>query len=84
MRDPNSVCVSPTVIEYRGQQSLLETLEQAQYHPEFQCRSGFCGACRTRLLSGHVTYQQEPLAFIAADEILPCCCIPASDIEIER
>ncbi|MGL5006335.1 MAG: class I ribonucleotide reductase maintenance protein YfaE [Plesiomonas sp.] len=70
-------------MEYRGQQSLLETLEQAQYYPEFQCRSGFCGACRSRLLSGRVTYSQVPLAFIATDEILLCCCVPVSDIEIE-
>ncbi|MGL5728871.1 MAG: class I ribonucleotide reductase maintenance protein YfaE [Plesiomonas sp.] len=71
------------MIKYRGQHSLLEALEQAQYFPEFQCRSGFCGVCRIRLLHGKVTYQQEPLAFIASDEILPCCCIPVSDIEIE-
>lgn len=39
--------------------------------------------CRVRLLDGEVQYLEQPLAFIAADEILPCCCIPKSDIRID-
>lgn len=36
-----------------------------------------------RLLAGEVEYLEQPLAFIGADEILPCCCIPKSDIRID-
>ena len=50
---------------------------------EYQCRSGYCGACRLKLVKGEVTYRQQPLAFINAGEILPCCCMPLTDIELE-
>ncbi len=63
--------------------SLLEILEAHRVAVEFQCRSGYCGACRLRLLSGRVTYRQAPLAFIQPGEILPCCCLPDGDIELE-
>ncbi|SDK40735.1 ferredoxin [Methylophilus rhizosphaerae] len=65
------------------QETLLEGLERTGHEIEYQCRSGFCGACRVRMLAGEVQYLEQPLAFIAADEILPCCCIPTSDIRIE-
>jgi len=63
--------------------SLLEVLESHRVAVEFQCRSGYCGACRLRLLSGQVTYRQVPLAFIPPGEILPCCCLPDGDIELD-
>ncbi|WP_042528243.1 class I ribonucleotide reductase maintenance protein YfaE [Yersinia ruckeri] len=63
--------------------SLLEALEHHQISLEYQCRSGYCGSCRTRLLQGKVCYQQQPLAFIQDGDILPCCCTPIGDIELE-
>ncbi|UIM99776.1 class I ribonucleotide reductase maintenance protein YfaE [Yersinia ruckeri] len=63
--------------------SLLEALEHYQIAVEYQCRSGYCGSCRTRLLRGEVCYQQQPLAFIQDGDILPCCCTPVGDIELE-
>ncbi|NDL65265.1 class I ribonucleotide reductase maintenance protein YfaE [Acerihabitans arboris] len=63
--------------------SLLDALEAHQVAVEFQCRSGYCGACRLRLLRGQVKYQQAPLALIQPGEILPCCCLPVADIELE-
>ncbi|MGP4123145.1 MAG: class I ribonucleotide reductase maintenance protein YfaE [Sodalis sp. (in: enterobacteria)] len=69
-------CSSP----YR---SLLDALEAHQVLVEFQCRSGYCGACRLRLLAGEVKYHQQPLAFVGLGQILPCCCLPVDDIELE-
>lgn len=66
----------------KGCQSLLEVLESHQVAVEFQCRSGYCGACRLRLLSGQVKYRHAPLALIQPGEILPCCCLPDGDIEL--
>lgn len=63
--------------------SLLATLEFHQIAVEYQCREGFCGSCRTRLVAGQVDWLTEPLAFIMPDEILPCCCRAKGDIEIE-
>ena len=53
--------------------NLLNTLEQS-VPVEYQCREGYCGACRVRL---------RPVAFINDGEILPCSCYPLSDIDIE-
>lgn len=39
--------------------------------------------CRVRLLDGEVQYLEQPLAFVAADEILPCCCVPRSDVRVD-
>lgn len=63
--------------------SLLDVLEANKVQVEFQCRSGYCGSCRMRLLQGEVRYLETPLAFIQRGEILPCCCLPVEDIELE-
>lgn len=63
-------------------ESVLETLERAKIDVHYNCREGFCGVCRTKLLAGTVEYKVEPLAFIDDDEILTCCTIPTSNIKI--
>lgn len=63
--------------------SLLVALESHRVTVEYQCREGYCGSCRCRLVSGQVEWLTEPLAFIQPDEILPCCCRAKGDIEIE-
>ncbi|WP_076414979.1 2Fe-2S iron-sulfur cluster-binding protein [Shewanella sp. UCD-KL12] len=39
---------------------------------DFQCRDGYCGFCKTKLISGEVTYNVEPLVLLRDDEVLPC------------
>ena len=67
----------------KEQRSLLDTLEAHRIQVEYQCREGYCGSCRTRLLKGKVCYTTPPLAFVQTGEILPCCCTASGDIEIE-
>ena len=62
--------------------TLLHTLENANIDVQYQCREGFCGACRAQLKSGQVSYNQEPLAFVREGEILLCCSRPITDIKI--
>lgn len=70
----------PFSTDYRN---ILECTEAAKIEIHYHCRDGFCGACRVTLASGAVAYPNgEPLAYINDDEILPCCCIPASDISL--
>lgn len=69
-------------IEHQPEKSILESLEAENVDVHFHCREGFCGACRTKLHSGEVEYTTDPLAYIDDDEILPCCCIPITDISI--
>ena len=62
--------------------SLLEALELKKVKIFSECRSGFCGQCKTKVKSGKVSYFHEPLVTLEQDECLPCCCIPEEDIDL--
>lgn len=70
-------------IEFYNNSSLLEAMETQGVQMPYQCREGYCGACRTKLIKGEVAYLQEPIAWLNDNEVLPCCCIPINDIEIK-
>ena len=53
-----------------GSGTLLELAEARGLEPEFSCREGSCGTCRTKLIKGAVTYIREPTAAIAEGEVL--------------
>ncbi len=57
--------------------TLLELAEARGLAPEFGCRAGNCGTCRTKLLKGTVTYVKQPTAKVDDDEVLICCAVPA-------
>jgi choline monooxygenase len=59
-----------------GDGTLLELAEKAGLAPAFGCRSGICGTCKVRIISGSVDYLEEPLADHGPDEILLCCSVP--------
>lgn len=67
----------------REGETLLEGLERTGHEVEYQCRSGYCGSCRLRILEGRVHYHSQPLAFIGANEILPCCCTVFEPIRLD-
>lgn len=69
--------------ELNAGESLLDALARTGHEVEYQCRAGYCGSCRVKLLSGSVDYADLPLAFIGHDEILPCCCTVLSDISVD-
>lgn len=54
--------------------NLLDALLDSGHEIAYQCRGGYCGACRVQAVSGQVTYDELPLAHLNNDEILPCCC----------
>ena len=70
-------------IEHDNQIPLLNRLEQHGIYHEYQCRSGYCGSCRVKILDGRVSYDDFPLAFVAPGEILPCCCRVNEDIKVD-
>lgn len=76
--------VQSKVVHYENnEQTLLECLESADVEVHYHCRDGFCGACRVTLVEGEINYPLgEPLAFVGDKEILPCCCIPVTDITL--
>lgn len=61
-----------------GDGSLLDFAEAHGFSPEFGCRSGQCGACKTKLVAGSVAYQTEPSSPLLEDEVLLCCALPAA------
>ncbi|MCC5854976.1 MAG: 2Fe-2S ferredoxin-like protein [Idiomarina sp.] len=67
-----------------GSQSLLEALEAAGIETRYHCRTGFCGACRSKLHEGEVEYVNDPLAYIRPGEVLPCICIAKSDLILDH
>ncbi|MGE8190344.1 pyridoxamine 5'-phosphate oxidase family protein [Pseudomonas sp. NPDC086278] len=57
--------------------SLLELAESRGLRPEFSCRGGSCGTCKTRLISGEVHYPLPPAEVPEAGNVLICCAVPA-------
>ncbi|PCK06023.1 MAG: FAD-binding oxidoreductase [Alteromonadaceae bacterium] len=58
--------------------SLLAFSEAHGYAPESGCRSGRCGACKTKLIAGAVSYISPPEASLEEGEVLLCCAVPAA------
>ena len=66
-----------------SEKSLLECLEKENIEVHYHCRDGYCGACRVTLNTGEICYPNgEPLAYVGPNEILPCCCMPVSDLSL--
>ncbi|MEI2297036.1 2Fe-2S iron-sulfur cluster-binding protein [Ensifer sp. MJa1] len=64
-----------------GEGSLLELAEARGLTPEYGCRNGSCGSCRTPVLEGKVTYPSQPSFPVADGEALICCAVPAESEE---
>ncbi|WP_082627186.1 class I ribonucleotide reductase maintenance protein YfaE [Colwellia sp. TT2012] len=78
------ITVQGKVVPFENtEQTLLDCLESANIEVHYHCRDGFCGACRVTLVTGEINYPLgDPLAFVGENEILPCCCVPVTDISI--
>lgn len=57
--------------------TLLELAEARGLAPEFSCRGGSCGTCKTKIIAGAVTYPSQPAFAVADGEALICCAVPA-------
>jgi ferredoxin len=75
------------ILDWDGRfESLLELAEEKGINIESACRQGFCGTCKTRLLSGKVDMEitdgleDEDLK---QNMILPCIARPKSNIVLE-
>ena len=71
----------------KAEESLLWAMEQAGIKAPSHCRSGECGWCHSRLVSGDVYIPEDADGRRMADKkfgwIHPCCSFPLSDIELE-
>jgi uncharacterized protein len=64
-------------------QSLLSFAEDQGLKPEFSCRAGVCGTCTSRIISGDVSYFEDPLEDVAPGELLLCCARPKTAIVLD-
>ena len=71
------------IFELHQDENLLEVLEKRGYAVAYQCRHGYCGACRIKKTSGEVSYAKPPLAYVSNDEILPCVCKVETPLTLE-
>ncbi|SDA91685.1 2Fe-2S iron-sulfur cluster-binding protein [Mesorhizobium qingshengii] len=63
--------------------SLLDFAENQGLLPEFSCRAGICGTCKSRLILGDVIYFEEPLDELGAGEVLLCCSKPRGSVVLD-
>jgi ferredoxin len=72
--------------ELPWEQTVLEAAEDAGVEIPFECRSGICGQCKTRLLAGRVTMAVQD-ALTVADRakglILACQAHALRDVEVD-
>ncbi|MGB0466502.1 MAG: 2Fe-2S iron-sulfur cluster-binding protein [Pontibacterium sp.] len=68
---------------YQYEFSLLDALEAQEIEAPYSCRGGYCGCCKVRLLEGEVEQVQDALFDVGPEEILACCAVPKTHIEIE-
>jgi hypothetical protein len=75
---------SGRTLAWDGQDAnLLDFAERHGVAVDSGCRSGGCGSCETRLLSGSVRYAQPPDHEVAPGHCLLCVGKPASALELE-
>ena len=66
-----------------GDASLLDFAERHGILVESGCRSGSCGACETRLVSGEVGYASKPDFEVPAGACLLCVGTPVSNLVLQ-
>lgn len=76
-----------TEIQIRSDQTILQAMEQAHIKAPSHCRSGECGWCHSKLLSGKVYIPQDMdgrrMADLKFGWIHPCASYAAGDVAIE-
>lgn len=60
-----------------GSGTLLELAEARGLSPDFSCRGGSCGTCKTKVVSGQVHYPNPPAELPESGTVLICCAVPA-------
>ncbi len=78
---------SGRVVEWQDRfESILDLAENEGIQIPFECRQGFCGECKIKMISGEV-HMEETQGLEDGDEsgniILPCVAVPVTDVILE-
>ncbi|MCY9873815.1 2Fe-2S iron-sulfur cluster-binding protein [Vibrio barjaei] len=77
-------------IDFNGQklqcsedETIMDALERSKVRYDVECRSGYCGTCRCRLIEGTVDYDSHPIARFSDNDLLICIAKPTSNVVVE-
>ena len=74
-------------ITCRADETILNAMEHNGIIAPSECRSGVCGACHSRLISGTVyvpaSVDGRRMADLQFGYVHPCCTFPTSDVSID-
>lgn len=77
--------VGDVTFAIKSNETILECIYRNGMNIDYNCASGYCGKCKTRLLNGRVRLEHAggiSRRHIARGFVLACCTFPKSDIEI--
>lgn len=65
-------------------ETLLAGLLRQGVNTSFECRQGYCGACRLKVacLSGGLHHTLPPLCQLEEGEVLACCCMTSGTLKV--
>lgn len=70
------------ILNTKKHNSLLDFFQKNKIEIKYQCKKGYCGVCKIYLIKGKIIYHDTPIAIFKKNEILPCICLPKSNINI--
>ncbi|MDP3227211.1 MAG: iron-sulfur cluster-binding domain-containing protein [Acidovorax sp.] len=71
-------------VPFAGHAHVLSALEDAQVPLAADCRTGTCGQCCVRVISGQTRSLLESEFKVSAGHCLACCTVPLSDLQLGR
>ena len=89
---PGAVGTGPTISFARSSlevpwsatyRSLLEFAEACGVPVKWACRTGVCHTCECALIGGSVRYEPEPLEPPAEGNVLICCAVPQTEVDLD-
>ena len=82
VRSAGGICTVPA----KASESVLQALERGGLSPPSECRSGECGYCRSKFISGEIyginNHRGRRMADAGFGYFHPCSSYPLSDLEI--
>lgn len=80
---PQDIFFKNQLIRFDGHRNLLDLFEEHKIEIQSDCRAGHCGLCKKKVISGEVKYIFTPDCNLETHEVLTCCAIPLTQLEIE-
>lgn len=80
---PQDIFFKNQLIRFDGHRNLLDLFEEHEIEIRSDCRAGHCGLCKKRVVSGKVKYVFTPECNLSTHEVLTCCAVPLTQMEIE-